>query len=492
MLWMYDIAKKIINNHPEKEEYICQCGISTTGIAHFGNYREPVITYAVAKAIEACGKRARCKLSFDDFDRYKRVASGTPDDYEKYIGMPDYCIPSPYDDAMGYAAYYEKFIIANLERLGIDMDYIYQHKCYLSGRYNNYIKKALKHRDKLFAIENLFKTSPKKNSSSYYPVRVYCEKCSKDLTVIDNYCKNDNTLSYHCDNCGNTSKGSIEKLKVKCDFKVDWPMRWTVENVDFEPAGKSHMEPMGAYAVSSVISRELFGHEPPETYGYAFVSIAGQNGRMSKTSGSILTMETALKLYGRDMVIWILGFRRPEVPIRVPVSEDVEVLYKQYEEFLSSDNRDCVDFCNLFNIKKETGIPSFRKLYNEMLMWGKSDEELAIKMGVSNECTKKKIASVRYFCEVIRKENCFRFSEPYSEMLSAEEKKLTERFFNLDLEQITVDTVKLYFDPEQYRILSGALNLLMFGRRKGPSINRILTAYDLKHIKKKIWISYRI
>lgn len=388
---------------------------------------------------------------------------------------------------MGYAAYYERLIIDNLERLGISIEYIYQHKCYLSGRYSNYIKKVMKYRARLFEIENRFKTCPKKNGSDYYPISIYCEKCNKDFTVIDSYSEKNNTLSYHCDNCGNTSEGSVDKLKVKCDFKVDWPMRWTSEDVDFEPAGKSHMEPMGAYAVSSVISRELFDREPPETYGYAFVSIAGQNGRMSKTAGSILTMEMALKLYGRDMVVWLLGFRRPEASIRVSVSEEVGALYKKYEEFLSFENGDGVDFCRLFNIRKETDFFPFRKLYNEMLMWGKTDKELAEKIGVSNECTMEKISSVRYFCEEICKENCFRFSEAFLEMLSDAEKELTDRFFSLDFEQITIDIVKLNFDSEQYHTLSAALNLLLFGKREGPSIKRILTAYDIKYIKEKIY-----
>ena len=117
MLWMENIAQKVLTEFPEREYYHCQCGLSTTGLAHFGNYREIVITYAVARAIQRAGKKSDIILSFDDYDRYKKLATGTPEYYQKYIGMPCSKIPSPYDDSISYAQYFEACTLKDLEML---------------------------------------------------------------------------------------------------------------------------------------------------------------------------------------------------------------------------------------------------------------------------------------------------------------------------------------------------------------------------------------
>lgn len=40
-------------------------------------------------------------------------------------------------------------------------------------------------------------------------------------------------------------------------WKIDWPMRWLYEGVDFEPGGKDHAAPGGSYDTSRVIAKEI-------------------------------------------------------------------------------------------------------------------------------------------------------------------------------------------------------------------------------------------
>ena len=68
-----NITKRIIEENKDDETITCQCGISTTGIAHIGNFRELIITYLVAENLKLNGKNVRLVLSFDDFDRFKKV-----------------------------------------------------------------------------------------------------------------------------------------------------------------------------------------------------------------------------------------------------------------------------------------------------------------------------------------------------------------------------------------------------------------------------------
>ena len=131
--WLDEITEQIINETSNQEKITCQCGISTTGVAHIGNFRELIITYLVAEQLKQKGKEVRLIMSFDDFDRFKKVPRGVDESYEKFVGMPNYSFPSHVDNTIGYAKYYENKIIEQLESLGIEMECIYQSEKYLKN-----------------------------------------------------------------------------------------------------------------------------------------------------------------------------------------------------------------------------------------------------------------------------------------------------------------------------------------------------------------------
>jgi len=79
----------------------------------------------------------------------------------------------------------------------------------------------------------------------------------KDTTKITDVSEDCNVVSYSC-KCGNVSTVNIsEQGNCKLPWKVDWPMRWMYEGVDFEPGGKDHASPQGSYQVSRVIARKI-------------------------------------------------------------------------------------------------------------------------------------------------------------------------------------------------------------------------------------------
>ena len=71
----------------------------------------------------------------------------------------------------------------------------------------------------------------------------------------------------------------------KLAWKIDWPMRWMFEGVDFEPGGKDHATVNGSYDTSKEISKAIFNYEPPIFQGYEFIGIKGTTGKMSGSSG---------------------------------------------------------------------------------------------------------------------------------------------------------------------------------------------------------------
>ena len=75
MHWSEEIAEKIIKRNPNKEEYVCAAGISPSGSVHIGNFRDVATSYFVVKALEKRNKKAKLLLSWDDFDRLRKVPS---------------------------------------------------------------------------------------------------------------------------------------------------------------------------------------------------------------------------------------------------------------------------------------------------------------------------------------------------------------------------------------------------------------------------------
>lgn len=50
MHWSEEIAQRIIERKPDKEEYVCAAGISPSGSIHIGNFRDVATSYFVVKA----------------------------------------------------------------------------------------------------------------------------------------------------------------------------------------------------------------------------------------------------------------------------------------------------------------------------------------------------------------------------------------------------------------------------------------------------------
>ena len=50
---------------------------------------------------------------------------------------------------------------------------------------------------------------------------------------------------------------------MKLNWKIDWPMRWMIEDVIFEPGGRDHSSETGSYNVSKEIARKIFNREAP-------------------------------------------------------------------------------------------------------------------------------------------------------------------------------------------------------------------------------------
>ena len=319
MHWSEEIAKRIIERNPDKEEYVCAAGISPSGSIHIGNFRDIATSYFVVRALRKMGRKARLLFSWDEFDRLRKVpvnVAKVRDDMEQHIGKPYVDVENPFKDApeiKTYAEYFEKEFEQSIVKFGIEMDYRHQADMYRSGKYVEHILHALRKRGEIFDILDSHRTQDAQEGEreAYYPVSIYCPICGKDTTKIHSLSDDCTVAQFSCE-CGHSGEFDFTKdFNCKLAWKIDWPMRWMYEGVDFEPGGKDHAARNGSYDTSKDISKAIFGYEAPLFQGYEFIGIKGTTGKMSGSSGLNLTPDTLLKLYQPEVILWLYSKTEP-------------------------------------------------------------------------------------------------------------------------------------------------------------------------------------
>ncbi len=341
MHWSEKIAKDIIKRNPDKEEYVCAAGISPSGSIHIGNFRDIATSYFVYKALIKLGKKARLLFSWDEFDRFRKVPVNVKDiapELEDDIGRPYVDVKDPYGCCGSYAEHFEKEFERSLERFGIKMDARRQSEQYRSGRYAEYVIQAIRKRKEIFDILDKFRQqdATEEEREAYYPVSIYCPVCGKDETKIIS-CSDDGTKAEYVCKCGHSGSWDFTKdFNCKLAWKIDWPMRWMVEGVDFEPGGKDHASPGGSYDTSKIIAKKIFGINAPMFKGYEFIGIKGTTGKMSGSTGLNLTPETLLEIYQPEVILWLYSKSEPNKAFDFCFDEEILRQYFEFDKMLKT------------------------------------------------------------------------------------------------------------------------------------------------------------
>ena len=351
MHWSEEIAQRIIDRDPNKEEYVCAAGISPSGSVHIGNFRDVATPWFVVKALRKKGKKARLLFSWDEYDRCRKIPANVQavvgSDYDKYIGCPYVDIPDPWGCHENYAKHFEEEFLKQMEKFGIELDCRYQAELYRSGAYTKDILESLQKRGEIFEILDSFKTkdpdkSPEQlkaehdaEKAAYYPVSIFCPECKTDFTTITSLSEDCTEADYTC-RCGHSGHFNfLENFNCKLGWKIDWPMRWRYEKVDFEPGGKDHAAPTGSYSNSKIVSKKIFDYEAPLFQGYEFIGIKGMTGKMSSSSGLNLTPETLLKLYQPEVILWLYSKTDPTKAFDFCFDDGILRQYFEFDKMLT-------------------------------------------------------------------------------------------------------------------------------------------------------------
>jgi lysyl-tRNA synthetase class 1 len=330
--WADINADKIIREKGDKEVYVCASGITPSGTVHIGNFREIISVDLVVKALRNKGKKVRFIYSWDDYDVFRKVPVNMPDQdlLTEYLRKPITLVPDTKGSYRSYAEANEKDLEAILPVVGVVPEYLYQAERYRASEYAEGIRTALEKKDVIRALLDEHRTTPL--PEDWMPVSVFSNFTDKDNTKVLSW-DGEWGITYLCLDTDKEETVDIRKTSaVKLPWRIDWPMRWKEETVDFEPAGKDHHSEGGSFDTAIKVVEEVFGGMAPVTFQYDFIRIKGRGGKISSSSGEVISLADVLEVYPPEIVRYLFAGTRPNSEFAISFDLDVLKIYEDYDK----------------------------------------------------------------------------------------------------------------------------------------------------------------
>lgn len=247
-----------------------------------------------------------------------------------YLRKPITLVPDTLGRAENYARGNEQDVERILPAVGVEPEYIYQAKRYRASEYAQGMRLALEKRDEIRAILDEFRTEPLEKKD-WWPISVFSNFTDKDTTTVLDWDGQWN-ITYRDDETGQTETVDLRTTScAKLPWRLDWPMRWAHEQVDFEPAGKDHHSEGGSFDTSRKMV-QVFGGEAPVSFQYDFISIKGRGGKkISSSSGEVVSLYDVLEVYTPEVTRYMFAGTRPNTEFAISFDLDVLKIYEDYD-----------------------------------------------------------------------------------------------------------------------------------------------------------------
>ncbi len=337
--WVTRAADDAQRHAREGETITCSSGASPSGPVHLGNLREFLTVHFVADELRRRDLPVRHLHVWDDYDRFRKVPAGVDASWADHIGRPLSAVPDPWDCHASWAEHFKEPLRDALHELGVDMEEVSQTERYRAGAYREPILTAVRHRDDIEAVLARHRTkqveaepdSPAVDDLERFPFKAYCRQCGRDTTTPSSYDEETTDLAYTCSTCGFEGVTNLTTQdEGKLVWKVDWPMRWAFEHVDFEPAGMDHATPGSSFTVGHELVESVFGMPRPAWFGYGFVGFAGTQ-KMSSSAGGAPTAADALRVLEAPILRWLYVRRNPRQTFDIDFGPEVVRLYDEWD-----------------------------------------------------------------------------------------------------------------------------------------------------------------
>ena len=329
--WPFEEARKVLARIERRvasgqpvNEVLFETGYGPSGLPHIGTFGEVARTTWVRRAFELMSPVRTRLISFsDDMDGLRKVPGNVPNPelLAANLGKPLTSVPDPFGTHESYGAHNNARLRAFLDRFGFDYEFMSSTECYKSGRFDKALLAVLENYEAVRDI--VLPTLGAERRATYSPFLPISPRSGQVLQVpILEWNKKAGTIVFEDD--GRKMELPVTGGNVKCQWKVDWAMRWYALGIDYEMSGK---DLISSVELSTKITRSL-GGVPPETLNYElFLDEHGQ--RISKSKGNGLSVDEWLT-YGPDESIALYMFQKPKTAKRL----FFDVIPKAVDEYI--------------------------------------------------------------------------------------------------------------------------------------------------------------
>ena len=309
--WPFQEAMKLVKRYPDGKPggapVLFETGYGPSGLPHIGTFQEVLRTTLVRRAYEIVSGGAPTRLiAFsDDVDGLRKV----PDNISNAemmaanLGKPLSRIPDPFGCHESFAHHNNTMLRDFLDRYGFDYEFVAASDRYNSGVFDGALVRVLEAFDAIMDI--MLPTLRAERQKTYSPILPISPRSGNVLQVPIEVVDAANGMIRFEDE-GETIEQTVFGGQAKCQWKVDWAMRWYALGVDYEMCGKDLTD---SVTQSGRILRALGGRMPENMIYELFLDENGE--KISKSKGNGLTIDEWLT-YGTEESLGFYLFREPK------------------------------------------------------------------------------------------------------------------------------------------------------------------------------------
>ena len=308
--WPFQEAQRLAKRYPDGKPggVLFETGYGPSGLPHIGTFQEVLRTTLVRRAYEALtgGAATRLVAFSDDMDGLRKVPDNVPNRamLAEHLGKPLSRIPDPFEKFESFAAHNNAMLRDFLDRFGFDYEFVSSSDCYNGGKFDDALKGVLANFGAIMDI--MLPTLGEERRRTYSPVMPISPTTGGVLQVPVEVVDAAAGIIRFTDEDGSVVEQSALGGMAKCQWKVDWAMRWVALGVDYEMYGKDLTD---SGIQSGKIARVLGGTKPEGLIYELFLDAKGE--KISKSKGNGLSIEEWLQ-YGSEESLGHYIFANPK------------------------------------------------------------------------------------------------------------------------------------------------------------------------------------
>jgi len=308
--WPFQEAQRLAKRLPEGKPggVLFETGYGPSGLPHIGTFQEVLRTSLVRRAYETLtgGAATRLVAFSDDLDGLRKVPDNVPNQamLAEHLGKPLSRIPDPFEKFESFAAHNNAMLRDFLDRFGFEYEFVSSSDCYNGGKFDAALKGVLANFGAIMDI--MLPTLGEERRKTYSPVMPISPTTGAVLQVPIEVIDAAEGIIRFTDEDGTVVQQSALGGMAKCQWKVDWAMRWVALGVDYEMYGKDLTD---SGIQSGKIARVLGGHKPEGLIYELFLDAKGE--KISKSKGNGLSIEQWLQ-YGSPESLGYYIFANPK------------------------------------------------------------------------------------------------------------------------------------------------------------------------------------